>query len=94
MNAWFKEYGGAAIAVLITVSSLGIMSHLLMQDARYKEAQELINLQEHKIAQGNHVLPPCLEEDSDNCYWLANEQGNGVGLSFIVQNGVVTYLGK
>jgi len=26
---------------------------------------------------------PCAEEDSTNCYWNAQEQGNGEGNSFI-----------
>lgn len=29
------------------------------------------------------TLPPCATEDSVNCYWNADEQGNGQGRSFI-----------
>lgn len=36
-------------------------------------------------------LPACATEDSDNCYWDAEEQGNGQGRSFSVVDGVVTY---
>jgi hypothetical protein len=36
-------------------------------------------------------LPACVSEDSDNCYWDAQEQGNGEGRSFSVVDGVVTY---
>jgi len=36
-------------------------------------------------------LPPCQEEDSDNCYWDAGDRGNGLGHSFIVQDGIYTY---
>ena len=28
---------------------------------------------------------PCAEEDSVNCYWNANEQGNGHGASFFAR---------
>jgi hypothetical protein len=37
------------------------------------------------------VLPPCPTEDSDNCYWDADTMGNGIGRSFTVVDGVVTY---
>jgi len=36
-------------------------------------------------------LPPCEEEDSDNCYWDADTRGNGEGHSFEVRDGVYTY---
>jgi hypothetical protein len=36
-------------------------------------------------------LPPCPTEDSDQCIWSADEQGNGVGSDFIRLNGT-TYL--
>ena len=36
-------------------------------------------------------LPACATEDSDNCYWDAEVQGNGEGQSFIVIDGEVTY---
>lgn len=26
-----------------------------------------------------NLLPPCVEEDSPNCYWDASERGNGLG---------------
>lgn len=45
--------------------------------------------------QGNQrefSVPECATEDSDNCIWNAETQGNGKGQSFIVINGVVTYL--
>lgn len=37
------------------------------------------------------VLMPCDTEDSDNCYWDAEQQGNGVGKSFVVLDGKVYY---
>lgn len=37
-------------------------------------------------------LEPCATEDSDDCYWLADEQGNGAGRSFVVIDGAVFYL--
>lgn len=36
-------------------------------------------------------LPACAFEDSDNCYWNAQEAGNGKGDSFTVRDGEVTY---
>ena len=36
-------------------------------------------------------LPPCPTEDSDNCIWLASEQGNGEGQSFYTVLGETTY---
>lgn len=32
-------------------------------------------------------LPPCATEDSDNCYWDAQTQGNGVGQDSVVITG-------
>lgn len=37
------------------------------------------------------VLMPCDTEDSDNCYWDAEQQGNGEGKSFVVLDGKVYY---
>lgn len=37
------------------------------------------------------ILEPCPTEDSDNCYWDAQRQGNGEGSSFIVLDGVIYY---
>lgn len=37
------------------------------------------------------VLEPCEYEDSMNCYWNAQEQGNGVGTSFIDIDGTAYY---
>lgn len=34
---------------------------------------------------------PCPTEDSDNCFWDAQERGNGLGHSFTVINGEVVY---
>lgn len=36
-------------------------------------------------------LPPCPTEDSDNCIWLASQQGNGQGHSFYTIMGETTY---
>lgn len=33
------------------------------------------------------TIPPCPQEDSDNCYWDAAQRGNHVGTSFIRING-------
>lgn len=37
------------------------------------------------------VIPACQTEDSDNCRWDAEVQGNGEGRSFTVTDGTVTY---
>ena len=37
-------------------------------------------------------LAPCVTEDSDNCYWLADESGNLEGRSFVTIDGEVFYL--
>lgn len=37
------------------------------------------------------TLPPCEQEDSDNCYWDAQVMGNGTGTSFISLHGTVYY---
>lgn len=39
-------------------------------------------------------LPPCATEDSVNCYWDAQQRGNGEGRSFVNYNGQTYYLGK
>lgn len=36
-------------------------------------------------------LPPCAQEDSDNCYWDAANMGNGKGKSFVTIDGTTTY---
>lgn len=37
-------------------------------------------------------MSPCESEDSSNCYWAANVQGNGSGESFIDIMGTSLYL--
>ena len=37
-------------------------------------------------------LPDCPTEDSVNCVWNAQEQGNGEGQSFINKDGVTFYV--
>ena len=37
-------------------------------------------------------LPDCPTEDSDNCYWDAQTQGNGQGHSFYTIMGETTYV--
>lgn len=39
----------------------------------------------------NLELPPCAQEDSQNCYWDATKMGNGEGTSFINWNGIYYY---
>lgn len=39
------------------------------------------------------LTTPCATEDSDNCYWNASLNGNGLGSSFVVVNGEYYYLG-
>lgn len=39
-------------------------------------------------------LVPCVTEDSDNCYWDADRQGNGHGRSFVTIGGETSYLTK
>lgn len=36
---------------------------------------------------------PCEYEDSTNCVWVASEQGNGAGQSFLDIDGTAYYLG-
>lgn len=38
------------------------------------------------------ALPPCENEDSDNCYWNAEMRGNGEGVSFVTIDGNTYYL--
>lgn len=33
------------------------------------------------------ILPACEYEDSDNCHWNAQMQGNGTGTSFVTVAG-------
>ena len=40
------------------------------------------------------VLMPCQSEDSTDCYWNAQERGNGRGRSFVNIDGAVFYLGR
>lgn len=35
------------------------------------------------------VVPPCRDEDSDNCFWWAPARGNGKGESFVTVEGRV-----
>jgi hypothetical protein len=37
------------------------------------------------------TLPPCVSEDSVNCYWDAARMGNGTGTSFVNIDGVYYY---
>lgn len=37
-------------------------------------------------------LPACATEGSDWCVWWAAERGNGSGNSFVVRDGVVTFV--
>lgn len=36
-------------------------------------------------------LPPCEQEDSENCYWDAARMGNGLGRSFVNIDGTYYY---
>jgi hypothetical protein len=38
-------------------------------------------------------FPPCAAEDSTNCVWDAQEQGNGRGTSFVDIDGTAHYFG-
>ena len=37
-------------------------------------------------------LPPCVTEDSHDCFWDAQHRGNGLGRSFVDIAGIVYYL--
>lgn len=37
------------------------------------------------------ILPSCAEESDTNCYWDAEERGNGIGTSFISIADTVLY---
>lgn len=41
---------------------------------------------------GGLSIPECATEDSTNCFWNANVQGNGTGNSFIDVNGTAYYV--
>lgn len=43
-------------------------------------------------AHGGLTFTQCATEDSTNCYWDANVQGNGTGNSFIDVNGTAYYV--
>lgn len=38
-------------------------------------------------------MPSCATEDSTNCVWDAQEQGNGTGSSFVDIDGTAYYFG-
>ena len=38
-----------------------------------------------------YALPPCVAEDSDNCYWDARTMGNRQGDSFVTISGFTHY---
>lgn len=38
-------------------------------------------------------MPACATEDSTNCVWIAPEQGNGAGASFVDIDGTAYYFG-
>ena len=47
---------------------------------------------EESVLGSSTNLAPCVTEDSDNCYWLADESGNLEGRSFVTIDGEVFYL--
>lgn len=44
-----------------------------------------------QIQNPGDLLPACVTEDSRNCYWDAEQHGNGRGASFIDIAGVTYY---
>lgn len=46
---------------------------------------------EQATAYGEAVSTPCVTEDSRNCHWQADVQGNGRGRSFIDVLGIAYY---
>jgi hypothetical protein len=38
-------------------------------------------------------MPTCASEDSTDCVWIASEQGNGAGASFVDIDGTAYYFG-
>ena len=38
------------------------------------------------------IVPTCETEDSSNCVWIADIQGNGLGKSFLDINGTAYYV--
>jgi hypothetical protein len=38
------------------------------------------------------MWPACVTEDSTNCYWNADVQGNGIGQSYVTIGDTVHYL--
>lgn len=51
----------------------------------------ITNAQPEQVTE--HVLAPCATEDSDQCWWDDDVQGNGDGMSFVVIDGEVYYQG-
>lgn len=47
---------------------------------------------EESVLGSSTNLAPCPTEDSDNCFWDADAQGNGEGRSFVTIDGHVYYL--
>lgn len=70
-----------------------------MQMALYAAAFMAVVLIPHALAyavipetaHGGLSIPECATEDSTNCFWNANVQGNGTGNSFLDVNGTAYY---
>jgi hypothetical protein len=61
-------------ALVIAILALGISTVVLAF-----AAQNVISGQTE-----GPLLPPCVTEDSDNCYWDADTRGNGQGNDIVV----------
>lgn len=77
-----------ALAVLGIGIALGSSWATLNHSARAVAPE----LSPSPVATVPSVLPPCASEDSQDCYWLASEFGNGSGRSFIDVAGETIYL--
>lgn len=84
MNSKLKTACGITAAVIIGGAFIGIGA--AVQAYTIEQAME-----EPKDA-ADFILPACPTEDSNNCYWDAEDQGNGQGFSFVTIDDVTYYL--
>lgn len=77
----------------LALSVIGAFVFVGLNSMNVAEQQEKERLAQYlELSKQGRILPPCAEEDSDNCYWSASERSNGLGLSFVTINGNTYYL--
>ncbi len=90
--------GGIGLGLIVAASSAGPQNlpqkspPPALPTPSTEEAPPLpTDLPDPVLDQSVLVLPPCVMEDDQNCYWDASVRGNGVGTSFINLNGTYYY---